>query len=254
LGYNTSEQKVRYGDQTARIFIMRSHDLENWLNPELLKVKGNDITVEEMGRMIDPYLIRDKDDPDKYWCFYKQNGVSLSYTYDFKSWTYFGRTEAGENACVLIQDNEYVLIHSPDNGIGIKKSADLINWQDWGQLINLGQGQWEWAKGRISAGFVLNLKDTVGIEKYLMFYHGSGPHTESEGDFDRNSSIGIAWSSDLIQWEWPGKKEFNSLTAPTNDALIYKRSSCFADEAGASFYNPTESEASAELRIRIKGK
>ncbi|KAA6334782.1 hypothetical protein EZS27_016928 [termite gut metagenome] len=102
--YHTSEQKIRYGDQTARIFLMRSHDLENWSNPELLKVKGDSIAVEDMGRMIDPYLIRDKDDPDKYWCFYKQNGVSLSYTCNFSSWNYFGHTEAGENACVLVRD------------------------------------------------------------------------------------------------------------------------------------------------------
>jgi len=38
-----------------------------------------------------------------------------------------------------------------------------------------------------------------------MFFHGSGPLTETQGDFDKNSSIGIAWSKDLIIWDWPGK-------------------------------------------------
>lgn len=199
--YN-QEQKIRFGDETARIFIMRSNDLKIWGNPELLKVKGNDVSEEDMGRMIDPYLIQDKNDRNKYWCFYKQNGVSLSYTYDFNSWTYFGHAGAGENACVLVEDDEYVLFHSPRNGIGIKKSNDLKQWNDWGKLITLGQDHWEWAKGRITAGVVLDLRKVNGIERYLMFFHGSGPLTESEGDFDKNSSIGIAWSSDLIHWEW----------------------------------------------------
>ncbi|MHC4086660.1 MAG: hypothetical protein ACYSU5_15855 [Planctomycetota bacterium] len=70
------------GDGTARLFIMRSKDLENWSEPELLKVKGPDVPRERMGRMIDPYLIKDKDEPGKWWCFYKQNGVSMSYSYD----------------------------------------------------------------------------------------------------------------------------------------------------------------------------
>ena len=43
--------------------------------------------------------------------------------------------------------------------------------------------------------------------KYLMFFHGSGPLSESQGDFDKNASIGIAWSKDLKTWNWPGKLE-----------------------------------------------
>jgi len=39
--------------------------------------------------------------------------------------------------------------------------------------------------------------------KYIMLFHGSGPLTENDGDFDKNASIGIAWSNDLINWEWP---------------------------------------------------
>ena len=74
----------------------------------------------------------------KWWCFYKQNGVSMSFTCDFKNWTYFGHTESGENACVLVENNEYVLFHSPKNGIAIKRSSDLEHWHDWGDLIILG--------------------------------------------------------------------------------------------------------------------
>jgi len=197
----TVDQAPRYGDKTARLYIMRSKDLENWSKPELLKVKGPDVPVEEMGRMIDPYLIEDKDEPGKWWCFYKQNGISISYSYNLEEWTYFGRINAGENPCIIVKDDKYVLFHSPGNGIGIKESVDLKNWQDVGGLITLGQKDWLWAKGRLTAGFVLDMTDIPKIGKYIMFFHGSGPQTERV-NFDRNASIGIAWSQDLLNWEW----------------------------------------------------
>ena len=184
---------------------MRSKDLANWSNAEMLRVKGNDVPVGEMGRMIDAFLVEDINEKGKYWCFYKQRGVSMSYSYDLVNWTFFGFTESGENVCVLIENDEYILFHSPANGIGIKKSVDLKNWATWGDMITLGQENWQWAKGRITAGTVVNLKNVKGIGNYLIFFHGSGPLTESEGDFDKNASLGIAWSKDLVTWEWPGK-------------------------------------------------
>lgn len=197
----TKEQMPRYGNEMSRIYIMRSNNLTKWSQPEILKVKGN-IPVKEMGRMIDPFLIEDKDIPGKWWCFYKQNGISMSYSYDFKQWTFAGFTEAGENACIIVVNDKYVLFHSPQNGIGMKISSDLKHWNDYGHLITLGQKEWEWAKGRITAGTVLDLTDVDGINKYIMFFHASGPLTEAEGDFDKNSSIGIAWSDDLVNWDW----------------------------------------------------
>ena len=195
----------RYGDKTARIFIMRSKDLFTWSAPEILMVKGPDVPAEEMGRMIDPYLIEDKDEPGKWWCFYKQNGVSMSWSYDLKNWTFFGHTKSGENVCVLTENDEYILFHSPANGIGIKRSKDLINWQDDGPLITLGQNNWNWAKGRLTAGAVLDCRKNLNIGKYLMFFHGSGPEGEKKM-FDNYASLGIAWSNDLKNWHWPGKE------------------------------------------------
>lgn len=201
----TADQMPRFGTGEARLFTMRSKTLEDWAAPALLKVKGPAVSQKDMGRMIDPYLLEDKDDPGKWWCFYKQNGVSMSYSHDLQNWTYAGRAESGENACVLVEDSNYVLFHSPKNGIAIKRSPDLKTWKDWGGLITLGQSQWEWAKGRITAGAVINLKSDSRFGKYLMFFHGSGPLTEEQGDFDKNASIGIAWSDDLLNWDWPGK-------------------------------------------------
>jgi predicted GH43/DUF377 family glycosyl hydrolase len=205
-GYTAGHDPM-FGTKDSRLYIMQSKDLEHWSSPELLKVKGPCISIDQMGRMIDPYLLKDKDVKGKWWCFYKQNGISLSYSYDLKNWTYAGHTEAGENPCVLVEDSEYILFHSPKNGIGIKRSVDLEHWHDWENLITLGQKEWPWAKGRITAGAVLNLRNEKSIGKYVMFFHGSGPLTEEQGDFDKNASIGIAWSEDLITWNWPGQNQ-----------------------------------------------
>jgi hypothetical protein len=204
-GY-TRDQQPRYGDHTARIFIMRSRDLVNWSAPELLRVKGDAVPVEKMGRMIDPYLIEDKDEPGRWWCFYKQRGVSMSWSRDLVNWTYSGNAQSGENVCVLVQNDEYVLFHSPHNGIGMKRSADLVHWSDWSEVITLGQDQWEWAKGRITAGTVVELPASQQGARYLMFFHGSGPLSEKAGHFDMNASIGVAWSNDLVHWAWPSAR------------------------------------------------
>ena len=200
-GYVKSEMP-RYGSEDARLYIMRSKDLETWTEPELLKVKG-DIPEEDMGRMIDPYLIEDKDEPGKWWCLYKQNGVSNSWSRDLVNWTFDKNIQGGENVCILKDGDEYIMFHSPENGIGVKRSSDLRNWKDEGALITLGQSEWDWAAGRLTAGFVLDCRSIPSVGKYIMFFHGSGPLTEPEGDFDKNSSIGIAWSDDLQSWSWP---------------------------------------------------
>jgi len=200
----TGGQRPPGGDKTSRVFVMTSDDLVDWSPPRLLKVKGPDVAVADMGRMIDPFLFEDKDEPGKWWCFYKQNGVSMSWSRDLETWTYFGRADSGENVCVLVEDNAYFLFHSPQNGIGIKRSMDLKHWQDVDDVITLGQKDWSWAKGRLTAGFVMDMRKEAGIGKYIMFFHGSGPECEKV-NFDKNASIGIAWSDDLVTWNWPGK-------------------------------------------------
>ncbi len=201
----TVGQMPRYGNASSRLYLLRSKDLVNWSEPELMRVKG-DVPEEDMGRMIDPFLVQDKDDPEKWWCFYKQNGISMSYSYDLQNWTWFGNIPtSSENPSVLVENNEYLLFQSPPNGIRIRKSRSMQSWADWGGLITLGQADWPWARGRLTAGTIVDLNRVQGIGAYLMFFHGSGPLTERQGDFDRNSSIGIAWSRDLLNWQWPGK-------------------------------------------------
>jgi hypothetical protein len=196
----------KYADGSARIFTMRSEDLEHWDEPRLLRVKGPKVPQEAMGRMIDPFLLQDKDLPGKWWCFFKQNGISLSFSSDLENWSFFGTTPAGENPCVIVDRDEYVLFHSPGNGIGMKRSADLAHWRDEG-VTTLGQKDWPWAQGRITAGFVLDLRKTPGIGKALMFFHGSRyAESDARGGFDNFASIGLAWSDDLRHWEWPEER------------------------------------------------
>lgn len=213
LKYRRGE-RLRWADGSARLFIMRSKDLEHWSEPELLLVKGPGVAVEKMGRMIDPYLIEDKDKSGKWWCFYKQSGVSLSWSYDMKNWTYFGRADSGENVCVLVDGDEYVLFHSPGNGIGVKRSNDLKQWRDVDGLITLGQQQWPWAETRITAGVVLDLRKERRIGKCVMFFHGGGPgKNKTQDNVDANCSLGIAWSDDLKNWDWPVKSAVQEATA-----------------------------------------
>jgi hypothetical protein len=210
--------KLCWGNLDARVWIMRSKDLVHWSDPELLQVKGADVPREKMGRMIDPYLIQDRDEPGRWWCFYKQNGVSFSWSHDLKNWTYGGQTDSGENVCVLVDRDEYLLFHSPGNGIGMKRSPDLKQWRDVGQLITLGQKDWTWAETRLTAGCVVDLRREPAIGKYLMFFHGVGPgKTRTVDNAYANCSIGIAWSDDLTTWHWPGKSATQQ--SPASDVL-----------------------------------
>ncbi len=194
-----------YGTEAARLWTMASDDLETWDEPVLLRVKGPAVPVSQMGRMIDPFLLRDKDDPSKWWCFYKQNGMSLSWSRDLEAWTFFGSARAGENACVIPDGDVYRLFHSPKNGIGIKTSRDLAAWEDGG-LLDLPQARWPWAGGRLTAGFVLDMRDHPGMGGYLLFFHGTPPEATAVRETHGEASLALAWSADLKHWHWPGEE------------------------------------------------
>ena len=191
----------KYGNKDCRLWINRSRDLVNWGPAEMLMVKGTDVAVEDMGRLIDPYLIEDKDEPGKWWCFFDDNAANMSWSYDLKNWNYFNRIECGENPCVLVENDEYLLIYDPKDeylGAGMKVSKDLVHWRDVKERIGLGGDEWEWAPGGIGAAFVIDLRSEPSIGKYLMFFQ-AGP------GFKENVSIGMAWSEDLKNWDWPDK-------------------------------------------------
>jgi len=195
-----------WGNATSRIWVMRSDDLLSWSEPELLHVKGPDVPIEQMGRMIDPYLLEDVDEPGKWWCYYKQNGVSMSYSYDLTNWKFSGTANSGENVTVLHKDDEYLLFHSPENGIGLKRSQKPDQWGADEMLITLGQDQWPWAARRLTAATVIDLTEDKKFGKYIMFFHGASMEgAQPKYNAHNNASLGIAWSDDSINWDWPGK-------------------------------------------------
>ena len=204
--YPTPKLGQKYGDRNSRIWTMRSRDLENWGPPRLLCVQGPEVPPEKMGRIIDPFLLRDKDDPGKWWCLYKLQGkVCASWSRDLETWTPVGAGPGGENPCVIVDRGEYVLFHAPSNGIGISRSTDMKVWRNV-DLLTLGQRDWPWAQGRLTAGFVLDLRQDPRVGKALLFFHGSRyPEEDPRGGWASFVSIGLAWSDDLVHWDWPGK-------------------------------------------------
>ncbi len=177
-----------WGDDTARVFIMRTKDFKTFSEPEMLNPKG-EIPLEESGRMIDPYLVK-KD--DYIYLFFKQDGVSFSRSRDLKTWEFLGNAKAGENVCILPYDEEYIMLHSYDTGINFSKSTDLINWEDCG-YTELNQRYWDWAERRLTAGFAM--KSAPGFKyKYIIFFHGSKDvFPETHG----NSTLAMAFTDDF---------------------------------------------------------
>ena len=131
------------GLETTRCWLMRSDDLESWSEPELMLLKGPEVPDAQMGRCICPCLFPDRNDPDKWWCTFKQGGftvaparrlafggtdmprrslllqsLNLSWSYDLRHWTWFTRADSEESYCMLTEEDGYVLIDSPDNGVG----------------------------------------------------------------------------------------------------------------------------------------
>ena len=196
--------KLRHGDDRARVFTMRSKDLLRWSQPELIRVKGPDISKKDMGKMIDPFLLRDKDIPDKWWCFYKQDGhMHASISTDLKTWTPCAADIAeGENACVLVQNDEYVFFYAPANGVGVKRGRSLDQMREDDPPLVFGQKNWTWAAVRLTAGYVEDLRSVPGVGKYVMVFHGMPEPRKTDANTNANCNIGIAWSDNLKTWRW----------------------------------------------------
>ena len=194
------ENGEKYGNANSRLYTMRSRDLERWSEPELLRVKRDSVPFESMGRMIDPFLLRAD---GQWWCFFKQNGVSYATSPDLRHWTFVGHTDEGENSCVVPFGNGWRMFSSPENGLRVMDSDDLVHWRTAMPNLTLGQREWPWAAGRVTAGFVTENTQFPDLPRYLLFFHASRAPESLE--FDSNASIGLAYSDDLNEWSWPGK-------------------------------------------------
>lgn len=177
-----------YANDDARLYTIRTKDFITFSQAELLNPKG-DIPPNKIGRMIDPFIVCH----NGYKLFFKQNGrIAMSESRDLKNWKYIGEAEGGENACVIKQGDEFILVHSPENGIGFKRSADMKKWEDM-HIVTLGQDKWEWAKGRITAGFIMEAPEDFRY-KYILFFHGSRDiFPETHG----NATLAMAFTNDF---------------------------------------------------------
>ena len=182
-----------YADDSSRIYAMRTKDFENFTYPEIIMAKG-DMPISDMGRMIDAFIFEDKDKNGTYHMFFKQDGkIALSHSDNLKDWSFEGFVEGGENPCVITKDNFYYIIYSPnDDGIGFKRSRDLKTWEDIGVTV-LQKENWQFASGRITAGFAMEAPETVGY-KYILFFHGSvDSYPETHGE----ASIACVFTDDF---------------------------------------------------------
>lgn len=177
-----------YADDTARLFFIRTTDFKDFSSPERIFPKGRDCANE--GRMIDPFVFHDK---NEYLLFFKQNGVSVSRSTDLRKWTFMGNMDGGENACILQDDDRYLLIHSPQNGIGIKESPDLKTWKDVG-IYTLEQEHWAFAGGRLTAAFAMPVQNDCGF-KYIVFFHGS--RADSYPETHGAASLAYVYTNDF---------------------------------------------------------
>lgn len=181
----------KYGNENSRIFTMKTTDFKKWSRPEPVMVKGN-ISESDMGRMIDPYILKDD---DKFICFFKQNGVSFSESSDMKNWEFKGYTDCGENVCVVKENEEYIIFNSPENGINLLSTKDFKHFDSIGTAY-LNQSEKPWAKDRITAGFVLDISRLNIGYKYAMFYHG-----DMEDNYIFGASLAVIFSNNLKIWD-----------------------------------------------------
>lgn len=181
-----------YADATARLYYIETSDFSGFCAPKRIYPKGVDCADE--GRMIDPFVLEDKDEQGRYLLFFKQNGVSISESYDLENWHFLGHVEGGENACVLVEDGRYHLIHSPHNGIGHKVSDDLSAWTDLGVVIPKETNE-PWASGRLTAAFAMKNENPDIPYRYLVFFHGS--RVDSSPETHGDASLALYYTNDF---------------------------------------------------------
>jgi len=197
----------RHGDESSRLWLMRSRDLRRWTDPQMIYPQGCQAKWSESRRQIDAYLV---EHDGRFWCFYKTAGqIGLLVSDDLAHWaeaspdrpvlaaadTPDGMTV--ENACVVRADDRFALFFSPcraGRGVGLAYSDDLIRWHD---VHYVDFPKLPWAENGPTAAAVTDLRDEAG--RWLMVFHGERPH---EGN-RHSAALALAWSPDLEHWTVP---------------------------------------------------
>lgn len=178
----------------ARLYTMFTKDFECFEEPKLLNPKSY-LPIEQAGRMIDPYLV-EKD--GQTYVFYDGGGISYATSKDGEMWEFGGRVPGGErceNPCILPYGGKYLLLASPDSGITFFESEGLLHWQETGREP-LRKPDWDWAEGRVTAAFALELPHRFG-HRYAVFFHGSrNVFPETHG----NATLALVYTDDFQEF------------------------------------------------------
>ncbi len=175
----------------ARLYTMFTKDFEHFELPRPLNPKSH-LPIEQAGRMIDPYLV-EKD--GTLYVFYDGGGICYSTSEDMEVFEFRGRVEGGErceNPCMIPYGGRYLLLASPDSGITFFESEDLLRWEEKGHVA-LRRPEWDWADGRLTAAFALELPCGFA-HRYAVFFHGSRDvFPETHG----NATLALVFTDDF---------------------------------------------------------
>ena len=193
-----------WADDSARLWIMESDDLEAWDSPRQIKPEGCTAFWARSPRQIDPCIVAHD---GKFWCFYKTDGqLGLLVSDDLQTWEealpdrpVLNRKDTPdkstlENVCLVKDGEEWLMFFSPcrdGRGIGRARSTNLV---DWREIQYLDFPEVSWADNGPTAPMVMDQRRQLGV--WLMVFHGERRKESAHG-----AALGMAWSRDLKQWE-----------------------------------------------------
>ncbi len=191
-----------------RLWILWSEDLLRWSDPEIVAPEGcTESWSPDSRRQIDACLI---DHDGRYWILCKQGDPAIGrfgllVSDDLKKWSPVPREQpilgphnvpcpgGVENPMILRDGDEFICFFAPcqaDHPVGFARSRNLLDWYDT-RILHLPQRAW--LQAGHNAPCVIDTRPLNG--KWLMAFHSC---THAVGMSGR---IGLAWSSDLENWE-----------------------------------------------------
>ncbi len=195
----------QYGNETSRLWLMRSRDLQDWTEPRMIYPQGCQARWTASRRQIDPYLVRHA---GNFYCFYKTGGqLGLLVSPDLDQWQeaspdrpVLGAEDTPdgvtvENPCVVAVPGGYAMIFAPcrpGRGVGLAYSSDLLRWRD---VHYLDFPVLPWADNGPTAAVVLDLRPETG--HWLMAFHGERAANQTNA---HSAALALAWGEDLEHW------------------------------------------------------